>query len=124
MNLPETMPTSPGADDHAPFFPTLSPRDVLDMRLEIEAAGVGALDDYEQLQEERFRLALQEERFRLARESMMRAIRMECERKQEARDCADKLATDLQCERSRNRRYKMLALVPWIIFPALWVVLR
>lgn len=115
MNLPETMPTSPGADDHAPFFPTLSPRDVLDMRLEIEAAGVGALDDYEQLQEERFRLA---------RESMMRAIRMECERKQEARDCADKLATDLQCERSRNRRYKMLALVPWIIFSALWVVPR
>ena len=52
MNLPETMPTSPGADDHAPFFPTLSPRDVLDMRLEIEAAGVGALDDYEQLQEQ------------------------------------------------------------------------
>ncbi len=114
VNLPKTMPTSPGADEYAPSF-SLSPRDVLDMRLEIEAAGVGALEDYERLQEERFRLA---------RESMMRAIRMEAKRKNEARACAEKLATDLECERVRTSVYKFLALMGWIIFPVMWVVTR
>lgn len=63
-------------------------------------------------------------RFRLARESMMRTIRMEAERKNEQRACADKLATDLRVARVWEKRYKYLALMGWIIVPVMWVVTR
>lgn len=110
------MPTLSGADEHAPSFSAvLSPREVLDMRLEIEAAGMNALEQYE---------TLQEERFQEARQSMMRAIRMEAARKNEARACADKLAADLESQRIRTSTYKFIALLGWIIFPVLWVVTR
>ncbi len=115
MNFPSPR-TAAGVDGSTPTFSlTLSPREILDMRLEIEAAGMNALEQYE---------ALQEERFQQARQSMMRAIRMEAARKNEARACADKLATDLESQRIRTSTYKFIALLGWIIFPVMWVVTR
>jgi hypothetical protein len=105
-----------GAGGSAPSFSAvLSPLDVLDMRLEIEAAGLDELTEYERLQEERFQIA---------RESMMRAIRMEAERKSEARARAAKLETDIECLRINRDVWRFIAVLPWIIFPVMWVVTR
>mgnify|MGYP000892667856 CR=1 FL=1 len=114
MSLPRTMPTSPGAGDSAPSF---SEADAFVLRMEIEAAGRerDVMRDYERLQEERIAAV---------RESAMRALRMEAERKNEARQRAAKLETDVACLQVEVSVWRFIAVMPWIIFPALWLVTR
>lgn len=58
------------------------------------------------------------------RKTTMRLVRMEAEQKNEARRRAAKLETDVQCLHVKVSVWRFLAIMPWIIFPVLWVVTR
>jgi hypothetical protein len=111
LSIPSTT-KAPGVGGSTPSF---CAAEIAAMRMEIEAAGLDELTEYERLQEERFQIA---------RESMMRAIRMEAERKSEARARAAKLETDIECLRINRDVWRFIAVLPWIIFPVMWVVTR
>lgn len=113
LSIPSTT-KAPGVGGSTPSF---CAAEIAAMRMEIEAAGKER--DAVQLHD-----WMQEERIKAVRESMMRAVRLEAERKNEARERAEKLETDVECERIRAERWRFIAVLPWIIFPALWVVLR
>ncbi len=106
--------THSGAGGSAPSF---SESDAFVLRMEIEAAGRerDVMLDYERLQEERIAAV---------RESSGCALRMEAERKNEARQRAAKLETDVACLQVEVSVWRFIAVMPWIIFPAMWVVLR
>lgn len=100
-----------GADEHAPSFS----RGLALMESAAAERERGLLID-----DNRMLLGLMAEN----RATTMRLVRMEAERTKEARKRAAKLETDVECLRISRGVWRFIAVLPWIIFPVMWVVTR